>query len=252
MDIFDNSLDEFRAATRANIAQHPLHAKPLPHGQTLPFSLHRQLPRAAESIGYIMAGLAIAVVGSAGFIWTFAYVWSTGNFDEWLILGIMLAAIVAGLGYKFLGHGIYVMLGSRTPLPTVEIDRNQLRPDEAFRLLLIQPGPCSLNKIEVDLAGKEKICEEKQNHNAKEDPGTYTVWSDRNTFLRILFEEENVRVRRGETFRREIKFRVPDDVMPTGGSEKHSSYWNVVVELDVHFGADCTHEFPVFMQQRLG
>src|SRR5438874_1311606 len=168
-----------------------------------------------------MAGLAIAVVGSAGFIWTFAYVWSTGNFDEWLILGIMLAAIVAGLGYKFLGHGIYVMLGSRTPLPTVEIDRGQLRPDEEFRLLLSQPGPCSLNKIEVDLAGKEKICEEKQNHNAKEDPGTYTVWSDRNTILRILFEEENVRVRRGETFRREIKFRVPDDVMPTEIGRAH-------------------------------
>ena len=127
MDIFDNSLDEFRAATRANVAQHPLRAKPLPHGQTLPFSLHRELPRAAESIGYILAGFAIALLGSAGFIWTFAYIWRTGNFDEWLMVGIMLAAVVAGLGYKFLGHGIYVMLGSRTPIPIVEIDRGQLR-----------------------------------------------------------------------------------------------------------------------------
>jgi len=38
--------------------------------------------------------------------------------------------------------------------------------------------------------------------------------------------------------------------MPTGGSEKHHSYWSIVVELDVRFGADCTHEIPVFMQQR--
>ena len=73
---------------------------------------------------------------------------------------------------------------------------------------------------------------------------------ERDTFLRILFEEEDVRVRSGDTFRREITFQLPDDVMPTARTDKELSKWCVVVEQDVRLGANCTHQFPVLVQPR--
>jgi hypothetical protein len=235
VDIFDNSFDEVRAATRADVAAHPMAAYALPPGKTLRFTLQRDLPRAAEWTVDVVFGAIVATLGSAGVLWVLDNFLKTADLSYPSLLGFLFCASIGWYGYKSIGRGIYVLLGSRTPVPALEIDRGELRAGDEFRLLLIQPGPVTLDQIDVDLVGIERVVLDGKS-------------IERNTFFRIVFSEENVRVRRGDELRREITFRVPDDVMPTARTDKELSMWRIVVESDVRFGANCTHQFPVLMQ----
>ena len=157
MDIFDNSFDEVRAATRAGVAAHPMVAYALPPGQTLRFTLPRDLPRAAESTIDVVLGAIVAALGSAGVLWVLGNFWKTADISYASLLGFLFCASIGWYGYKSIGRGIYVLLGSLTPVPVLEIDRGELRAGEEFRLLLIQPGPVRLDQIDVDLVGIERV-----------------------------------------------------------------------------------------------
>lgn len=252
--IFGRTVDEL---PDDDLARPDIPAQPIEHprGERLRFRL-QTASRAVSGSAGALAGAAVAAAGSICVVAAIYLMFAYGPAGLYVAIAVV-GGFVAVSGFGILIAGIGRLASSRTPAAIIEIDREELRPGESVRMLVIQRAPADLESLTVSLACERSVLrmvtirEEWIDENDRRHPAVRVPrWDSSMLRSERVFREENLTVRSGHDFEREMTFRLPEDLEASASSKNQRFEWYFEVDAVARTAGSYTDRYAIVVRPR--
>ena len=193
--------------------------------------LTREQPWKAEvGCGFLVSSILTAV---GGFIVYMEHMHPDTGQTAWVTNIVGGVFLITGL--LMLAAMIYNLLAMQSPETIVSANRSSLARGETLTLNVSQPGPIHLNYLRVNFRGERLFAPIDQKRSFdREHLGTFR-----------MFSQDDIRVDSGESFRTSFSFVIPEEIQPSGDTERGTITWRVEVWGNVVNGFNFVHPFVI-------